>query len=202
MLRITHTKQQVKDPNAPQIEEGAGAVASDSLAAESTRKGGDFSENKNSEPLGVSGSNSTLANTDTSAAIKLDPARDAEAREANNKARVSSSSSTENKEGFKAPGTTGGASDSHAGTAPSYVNSQYVDHGKPKGKNLTEDAELHGNNASFNNEIGTKNDPGRLAEEKFAQQNAEREGGSAGMPKQAGYGDENPYGTFKGDSSA
>ena len=82
------------------------------------------------------------------------------------------------------------------------MNSQFVDHGKPKGKNLKEDEELHGNNASFNNEIGTKNDPGRLAEEKFAQQNAKKEGASAAMPKQAGYGDENPYAAVEGDSSA
>lgn len=61
---------------------------------------------------------------------------------------------------------------------------------------------MHGTNASFNNEIGTKNDPGRLAEEKFAQQNADKEGGSAGMTKQGGFGDENQYSTFKDDSSA
>ena len=181
-------------------------VVSDSLAAESTREGGEFSENRNTQPVGAKGSTPTSANTNTSGATKLDPAQDAEAREANSKKQTkisSSSSSTEKKsEGFRAPGTSGGSEHSHAGVAPSYVNSQFVDHGKPKGKFLIEDDELHGKNASFNNEIGTKNDPGRLAEEKFAQQNAKKEGNSAGMPKQAGYGDDNQYSAFKGNTPA
>ena len=48
------------------VMEGAGAVASDSLAAESAKSGGKFGENRNSEPLSVSGSSSTFNNTDTS----------------------------------------------------------------------------------------------------------------------------------------
>lgn len=60
--------------------ESAGPVASDSLAAESVREQGKFGENKNSQPLGVKGSHSTLANTDTSSASKLQAAPDAEAR--------------------------------------------------------------------------------------------------------------------------
>ena len=55
-------------------------MASDSLAAESTRDGGGFSENRNSEPQGVAGANSTFANANTSGARRLDPASDAEAR--------------------------------------------------------------------------------------------------------------------------
>lgn len=62
--------------------EGAGAVASDSLAAESARTGGKFGENRDSQPLKQSGSSSTFANTDTSAATTLAPAPDAAEREA------------------------------------------------------------------------------------------------------------------------
>ncbi|KAK7994860.1 hypothetical protein PG990_013633 [Apiospora arundinis] len=54
-----------------------------------------------------------------------------------------------------------------AGTAPSYVNNlRNQDASGPHGKNLTEDQHLEGQNAS--NEFDTANDPGRLAEKKFA----------------------------------
>lgn len=62
--------------------ERAGPVAADSLAAESTRQGGGFSENRGAEPLGVKGSSSNFANTDTSGATTLPPARDAAERDA------------------------------------------------------------------------------------------------------------------------
>ena len=64
------------------VNEGAGAVASDSLAAESVRSGGAFGENRGSEPLSVSGSSSTFNITDTSGAITLVPAPDTAEREA------------------------------------------------------------------------------------------------------------------------
>lgn len=62
--------------------ERAGLIASDSLAAESTRQGGGFSENRGAEPLAVKGSSSNFANTDTSGATTLAPARDAAERDA------------------------------------------------------------------------------------------------------------------------
>jgi len=73
----------VKDTGATDPE-NPGLIAADSLAAESKRGGGAFSSNPNSEPIGVEGSKSTLANTDTSGATVLDPAADAEARMAQN----------------------------------------------------------------------------------------------------------------------
>lgn len=96
--------------------------------------------------------------------------------------------------------STGGFS-SDVGTAPSYVNSQYVDEGGPKGKNLTEGG-FEGNpkNASFNQDIGGRNDPGRLAEQKFQRDNAA--GGDAGMPRQEGDIGENVYETLDRDRSA
>jgi len=179
----------VTDPNAPPIKEGAGPVASDSLAAESTRQGGEFSKNRNSEPLSVAGSNSTFANTNTSGATRLDPASDAEARmaqhdwEEERKLGAGSASyptgaggqakdlAVENTQGSS---QTGGAS-SKAGTAPSYVNAQFVKYpGGPKGRDLTEGGFESNDkkNASFNSEIGTEKDPGRLAEQKMQRENA------------------------------
>ncbi|KAL9632295.1 MAG: hypothetical protein Q9164_005409 [Protoblastenia rupestris] len=83
---IGSTNQGMKNTSDPErytnpTEEGAGAVASDSLAAESARSGGKFSENRDSEPLAVKGSNSTFDNTDTSGAITLPPASDARSRD-------------------------------------------------------------------------------------------------------------------------
>ena len=65
-------------------EEGPGAIASDSLAAESARSGGAFSENRNSEPLSVSGSNATFNTTDTSGATELSPAPNSQSRDTAN----------------------------------------------------------------------------------------------------------------------
>lgn len=76
---------QVKtDPAGRQdpIREGAGPITSDSLAAESIRQHGGFSQNRDAAPLGVTSENSTLSNTDTSAATELRPAKDAETRAA------------------------------------------------------------------------------------------------------------------------
>ncbi|KAH7356885.1 hypothetical protein BKA65DRAFT_474678 [Rhexocercosporidium sp. MPI-PUGE-AT-0058] len=207
----------VTDPNAPQIHEGAGAVASDSLAAESTRKGGDFSENRNGEPAGVAGANSTFANENTSGARRLDPALDAEARLAKEdwaeekKLGASSSSSSYpdsvgGQSGSSGTGTkteTGGSSTGNAETAPSYVISQFLDTGGPKGRNLHEGGfeSRDANNASFNSEIGSKNDPGRLAERKFQTQNAVVDL-EAGVPTQKGDLEGNTYDTLKRDASA
>ena len=189
------------------IEEGAGAVASDSLAAESTSDGGKFSENRNSESRGVKGANSTFANTNTSGAIRLDPASDSEARmaqedwEEERKLGAGSTSypaagDAQSKD-LDAQNTersyeTGGSSN-NGGIAPSYVNSQAAP-GGPKGKNLTEGGFESNDkkNASFTSDIGTKNDPGRLAEEKYQMANADA-AESAGMPRQEGGIGDNTY---------
>ena len=69
-----------------------------------------------------------------------------------------------------------------ADNAPSYVSSVRSDPaqtGKPKGKNITEggfDSDPS-NNASFNNEIGTENDPGRAAEQTFQNTTQSASGG-------------------------
>ncbi|KAM3079336.1 hypothetical protein ACMFMG_005770 [Clarireedia jacksonii] len=187
----------VKDPHSV-IKEGAGPVAADSLAAESTKSGGAFSENRGSEPLKVSGSNSTLANTDTSAADRLDPAPDAETRKAQN-------DWTEEKESGRTSGSQTKSSHHSSGNgapAPSYVASQYITDGKPKGENLKE-GEIDSDdakNASFTTEIGSDKDPGRLAEQKFARENAVS-ANDAGYPKDRGEPGAGQYDALKSETS-
>jgi len=195
------------------VEESAGPIASDSLAAESTRAGGGFSENRNSEPSGVKGANSTFANTNTSGATRLDPASDAEARMAQEEwGQEKQLGSYPDSVGGQAKGLavsntqgsyeTGGASSS-AEPAPSYVNSQYVDSGKPKGKNLTEGGFESDDkkNASFTSDIGDENDPGRLAEAKMQRENADA-AGDAAMPRQKGMTGDGQYDALGGDTEA
>ncbi|TVY15224.1 hypothetical protein LARI1_G005434 [Lachnellula arida] len=205
----------VTDPNAPSIEESTGAVANDSLAEESTRADGGFASNRGSEPQGVSGSNSTFANKNTSGARRLDPASDAEARQAEGdwaeEKKFGGAGTYPDAAGGQAKGLavtdtqgssqTGGTS-SNAGTAPSYVASQYVDGAGPKGNNLTEGGfeSNDSKNASWNQDIGGENDPGRLAEQKFERQNAGV--GSAGQPRQKGVSGDNSYDALGGDTQA
>jgi hypothetical protein len=154
-----------------------------------------FSENRGSEPLGVAGANSTFANTNTSGAETLEPAPNSESREA---ATEGTNESYPTAEGGQSKSTaitdttsshqTGGAT-SHAGVAPTYVNSQYIDIHRPKGKDLKEGGFDEGDdkNASFTSDIGDENDPGRVAEMKFAKENVEV--GEDTAPKQGGSGE-------------
>jgi len=200
----------VTDPNAPIIEEGAGALASDSLAAESAKEGGGFSENRNT------GSNATSTYSNTSGATRLDPASDAEARLAQQdweEERKLGARSTAyptaaggQSKGLAVENTQGsyqtGGTSSNAGTAPSYVNAQSkISPGGPKGKNLTEGGfeSDDSKNASFNSDIGSKNDPGRLAEEKIQRENADA-AGDAAMPRQKGMSGDNEYDALGGDA--
>ena len=83
----------------PSSTEGAGPVASDSLAADSTRSGEGFAQNRDSEPLAVKGANSTFANDDTSGATTLAAAPDAATRDAK-------TTSQETSDEIKGPGGT------------------------------------------------------------------------------------------------
>ncbi|KAI9697755.1 MAG: hypothetical protein M1836_004431 [Candelina mexicana] len=148
--------------------EPTGAVASDSLAAESINSGGGFSENKNVQSLSVSGSKSTLNTTDTSGATTLSPAPDAEARLAqsdwNETSKLKSAeqlsqdqTSSKSNLGNMTHSTSGSGADTHTSktsnesiaagsniqgsTAPSALSSttnQHAKESKPKGKNITE----------------------------------------------------------------
>lgn len=92
--------------------------------------------------------------------------------------------------------TSGGEyrADSNAGQAPSYVGNvtgSFRNEGdlKPKGRNIREGGFDNGDdaqNASFSGEIGTENDPGRNAEQKFQRMNAEAAADAGSGPRQKG----------------
>lgn len=92
---------------------------------------------------------------------------------------------------------------SNAGVAPSYVSSQYLHDSKPKGKNLTEGGfdNDDSKNVSFRSEIGGKNDPSRLAEQKFMRENAQF-ANDAGFPRDKGTTRGTPYDALGGDTAA
>ncbi|KAI1411863.1 hypothetical protein F5Y13DRAFT_164501 [Hypoxylon sp. FL1857] len=103
-------------------------------------------------------------------------------------------------------GSTGslGQSSSHAGTAPSYVQSQYLkDHAGPHGKNIKEDdsigTEDKAKNASFS-EFGTKNDPGLAAEQKFTLSGTANASSTGGREK--GVDAQQPYGALDPNAQA
>lgn len=226
-------------------------MASDSLAAESVRAGGDFASNRDAAPMGVKGANSTLANTDTSGAVTLEAAPDRPSRgeegldervkypegaggqggghggswkagdvggseggmkeesgkgltggeggvarggKGVEKSMASTGGDAGGVDTKRGEGKAGGTGDSvggekgaqHVDTAPSYVHGGQAAGGKPKGKNLTEGGfdDDDGKNASFTSNIGDENDPGRLAEDKFEQENAESAAYVGGGPRQ------------------
>ena len=153
----------------------------------------------------MSGSNSTFANTNTSGATRLDPAPDKEARSSDSgsyprslggQAKNLAVEDTSNSSDTRLGGT------SSAGVAPSYVNSQ-ADGGLPKGKNLSEGGfeSNDDKNASFTTDIGGKDDPGRLAEEKFQRQNANATD-IAGVPGQQNVPGDNTYDVLGDETSA
>ncbi|KAL8768002.1 MAG: hypothetical protein Q9209_005673 [Squamulea sp. 1 TL-2023] len=241
------------DPEAYQnpISESAGAVASDSLAAESANAGGAFSSNRNANPQSVSGSSSTFNNTDISGARVLDAAPDAAEREAKEAWREvpdqargvagqkypEGAGNVDFSGGHNADGYYGGSSDarrevgdsgyapsgirggaapgssddtgannssSKADNAPGYVASVQSDPaqtGKPHGKNVTEGGFDSDNtkNASFESEIGSKDDPGRAAEEQF-QTTAQTSAGGKGQP-QSGLTKDGQYDVLETDQS-
>ena len=234
-------------------KEGAGAIASDSLAAESASSGGKFGENRDSNPLSVKGDQSTLNNTDTSGAKVLAPADNAAAREekealeetpaeakgsagkkypegANGQSDIpghsldgkaasglrgvtgpSSSMGTsgqmagsENKSG-PTENTFQGEGDAGVDAAPGYVASVVSDAnktGKPKGKNITEGGfdDDPSNNASFNTDIGTENDPGRKAVGDM-QKKAQTASGGTGPRQAPGESDNSQYDVLDTDQS-
>lgn len=210
------------DPSAYQnpIEEPSVPIANDSLAAQSVRQGGAFSENRGAEPLGVSGSKSTLNNTNTSAATELPSApvgvlRDDRERQEkypeglggqgdfpgahSEQGYAGGPTSAKQQMGMHAGeySAASGSGPSHvAGEAPSYVNdvTDSYKHTKPDGRNIHEGGFSSNDkkNASFTTEIGSDQDPARAAINKFQRANAES-GPDAGRARQKGVDDQHPY---------
>lgn len=189
------------------IIEGGGVVTSDSLAAESIRAGGGFASNPRAGAMKQPSASTTTNNTDTSAAKVLAPAPDAEMRLQQEEAQAAAQGrsgaegqtyTTPADERHKTEAETGQQgehlsrpekhSDGNAEPAPSYVHGSLQPGAmKPHGRNLHENEGFEGNepNASFQSEIGSEDDPGRVAEQKFLGRNA-LAGGDAGAPKGSG----------------
>ena len=215
-VRLTLVQNTTDPATNDVITEGSGAVTSDSLAAESVRSGGDFAENRGSEPLKVKGSNSTLANDDTSAATTLPPARDAESRDDQSQSQDTSSSS-EQPGGVKDDEEAGGQSNIPAKTsaeglsgdgaveksgpdvdaAPSYVTNLAVENtAKPKGKNITEGGFDSDDTNSAMPEPGSEDDPGRASLQGFQNQQAATVGSG---PRQGGVTGDGQYDILEDD---
>ncbi|KAI9155169.1 hypothetical protein HJFPF1_07745 [Paramyrothecium foliicola] len=163
--------------DAPVTREATGKVNSESLAAESKREGGAFTENRgehrSARTENVSSHQSSTSDADSGLRATV---KDNAPTNPTSFAKASNSGRSEN------------TSQSSAETAPTYVASQYIrDESGPHGKNLTEGGwdeskAKDGLKAALSSEPGSENDPSRLAEMQF-QQNQVRGGRDAG-PKQ------------------
>ncbi|KAI9882139.1 MAG: hypothetical protein M1823_006116 [Watsoniomyces obsoletus] len=98
------------------IQEGAGPVTSDSLAAESTRSGGGFAANRDAQPLSVKGANSTFNTTDTSAARELPPAAHGADRPDRDDVLLQTGSGAQRQGGHEGSGS-GPGSQQHSGSS-------------------------------------------------------------------------------------
>lgn len=210
------------------IEEPSGPVANDSLAAQSVRQGGGFSENRGAEPMGVSGKQSTLSNADTSSATTLPSAPVGGLREDRSRQEkypealggqgnfpgkhlpetgyTGGPTAAKQQMGLHAgeypasqkvnQATASGSSQFNAGQAPSYVAdvTDGYQHQKPHGKNIAEGgfSSNPDKNASFTSDIGSEQDPGRAAENKFQRINKESGLDAAGT-RQKGVETQHPY---------
>lgn len=138
----------------------------DSLAGESIQGGGSFAAN--SDVRGVSGtaaSSTTTNTTDTSNATQLDAAPDSARREQDVGQDVPSGGNGPTYvSGAGGIGAGASVRESGGSSAAGYAASSMGGSDKPHGKNITEGGfDPNAPNASFNNDVGGKNDPARVA---------------------------------------
>jgi hypothetical protein len=198
----TYTIQVDLGQNAPVKEEGAGKVASESLAAESIKEGGDFTSNEGirGENQQSSGSENTSAGrtTNTSSAPSSNSAQSGSGK--------SSSGRTTNTSSAPGSNSKSGQSDSaNGGDAPSYVENQYIRNpGGPHGKNITEgfdDSKTEdGLKKALKSEPGSDDDPSRVAELRF--QESQTAAGRDAGPKQTGLSSETPFDALNNEASS
>lgn len=170
--------------NAPVNQEAAGLVASESLAAESYEAGGEFAQNRNAQPEGVSGSSQ--------------------------RSEVSSSRQEEASGRQKEASGRQGKKAATAGEAPSYVADQYITDKKgPHGKNVKEgisdkaDAKKKNNDGlerALRAEPGSEDDPSRLAERQMLQ--GQSLGGGGAGPRQGELTGETKYDVLEREVSS
>lgn len=219
-MATSHGQKVTTDPRSKEaIPEAVGIVTSDSLAAESLRTTGQFGH-EGTQASKQPSRGTTTNTTDTSNATKLNPAVDAEAREAqdgwNESARLNAGAGLGKEAGVGptynisatggVPSTAGTQGSTGIPVAPTgaYAGSAIPEEVlKPKGKNITEGGfDDSAPNASFNQEIGTEKDPGRVAEQQFEARNAQSGFDSGRGPRQNGVTGETAYDALNSNESA
>ncbi|KAI5207525.1 hypothetical protein E4T39_01912 [Aureobasidium subglaciale] len=200
--KVTNDPQGI---NNPKIEK-AGTITSDSLAGESLKSGGSFGAGSHAAASSQPSSSTTTNNTDTSGATTLQAAPDAEARQAlegwNEEAQLNAA------RGLSSGGNSNSNSSNSHAAAPqsSYLasgpaNTSGTAGQAPHGKNISEGGfDSNAPNASFNTDIGGKNDPGRAALNDM-QRNAQQSAGDAAGPKQTQVTNDGQFDSLK-DTSA
>lgn len=176
-------------------------VTGDSLAAESIQEGGSFGATSDARGPMDQPSYSTTTNTaDVSNATRLDPAVDAEARQA-------SEEWSENAQLNAGRGLGKDAGRGPTWNTPSDVTNQGGESGDiggggmPKGKDITEGGfDSNAPNASYSTAIGTKKDPGREALKRFEEENVPYSGGAG--PREENISGDGQYDSLKRDTSA
>ncbi|KAF2238050.1 hypothetical protein EV356DRAFT_564250 [Viridothelium virens] len=206
--KVTNDPEAFRNP----VNEGPGTVTSDSLAAESLSRGGNFAANQPSAGAMSQPSYSTTTNTtDTSNTTRLDPAPDAESRDVqqgwSEQQQLEAGRGLGKEAGvgptFATSGGVGGTSSSAGGLSDRDTGGAISGSSKPHGKNITEGGADFDNapNASFNNDIGGPNDPGRYGEQRAQRSNAESGLDAGRGQRQGGIEGENLYDTV-GESNA
>jgi hypothetical protein len=194
--QVTNDPQSTSNPKI----ESTGTIISDSLAAESLRSGGSFGGSHAAASQQPS-SSTTTNNTDTSGATTLQPAPDAEARQAlenwNEDAQLNSARGVHGNNSGTAPPP----SSSYLATSSTAGSTAMDTVDTPHGKNITEGGfDANAPNASFNNDIGGKNDPGRKALRDM-QKSALQPVGVVGGAQQEGVTDDGQFDVL-GDADA
>jgi hypothetical protein len=195
-LTKSSLSQVTKDPEStsnPKIEK-PGTITSDSLAAESLRDGGSFGLGSHAAASQQPSASTNTNNTDTSGATTLPAAPDAEARQAledwNEDAQFNAARGVQGNNSGSGPAATSSYLATSTGSAP------------PHGKNITEGGfDANAPNASFNNDIGGKNDPGRQALKDMQKSALQAVGDVGGATKQKNVTDDGQFDVL-GDTSA
>ncbi|KAL6920875.1 hypothetical protein ACHAPO_004443 [Fusarium lateritium] len=200
----THGQKVDLGENAPVKEEGAGKVASESLAAESIKEGGEFTSNEGvggeNQPSSASENTSAGRNTDTSSAPSSKSTQSS-----SDKSSAGRTAKTSSALGSNADSKSGQSGSASSGTAPSYVENQYIQSsGGPHGKNATEGFDdsktKDGLKLALESEPGSENDPSRLAEQQF-QERQNAVGRDAG-PRQSALSSETPFDSLNNETSS
>ena len=188
-MQVTTDPETLNDPK----NENPGMVTSDSLAAESIEEGGSFAANSDSRGPMAQPSYSTTTNTaDISSATRLEPAPDAEARQASEEWSESAQLNAGQELGKDAG--VGPTFNTPSGGVSDATNQQ------PKGKNITEGGfDADAPNASYNTDIGGKDDPGRVALEGFEAENTPFAGGAG--PREGQVSNDGQYDVLKDESA-